>query len=222
VPPARIAVTPAAPDPCFTPAPARQVDALRARLKLPERYVLYVGTNRPHKNLPRLVEAWARIADGRTDGCHLVLAGPEDDRYPEARRRARAMNLKTVVFPGAIPEADLPALYSGARLAVQPSLCEGFGLPVLEAMACGTPVACARIPALVEIGGDAALYFDPEHTGEMADALGRGLDEQGLRAELVSRGRAQAGGFSWAQTAVQTLAAYRELEAGATGAGRPS
>lgn len=207
VPSSRITVTPAAADPSFRPVPSEQVAALRERLSLPDRYVLYVGTNRPHKNLPRLIEAWARVDGGRHDGCRLLIAGAEDARYPQARRRVQALALETVRFLGPIAEADLPTLYTGARLVVQPSLCEGFGLTVIEAMACGTPVACARVPALEEVSGGAALHFDPASPAEMADAISRGLDDE-LRAQMASRSLARARQFSWARTAALTLEAY--------------
>ena len=146
----RITVVPDAADASFRPAPPEQIATVLARLGLPKRYVLYVGTNRPHKNLSRLVEAWAGLGEGRRDGCRLVIAGPEDRRYPEARQRARMLSHGEILFPGTIQEGDISALYSGARLFVQPSLSEGFGLPVVEAMACGAPVACSRTPALDE------------------------------------------------------------------------
>lgn len=205
-----ITVVPDAADPSFRPAPPEQIAAVRARLGLPERYVLYVGTNRPHKNLPRLVEAWAGVAEERRDGCRLVIAGPEDRRYPGARQRARMLNHGAVLFPGTIQEGDLSALYSGAQLVVQPSLCEGFGLPVIEAMACGAPVACSRTPALDETSGGAALQFDPTSVAEMSTAIDRVLNEEDLRARLVSRGFKRAGEFSWARTAALTLGAYRK------------
>ncbi len=206
----RITVVPDAADPSFRPALPEQIAAVRARLGLPKRYVLYVGTNRPHKNLSRLVEAWAGVAEERRNGCRLVIAGPEDSRYPEARERARMLNHRAVLFLGAIQEGDLSALYSGARLVVQPSLCEGFGLPVVEAMACGAPVACSRTLALDETSGGAALQFDPMNVAEMSAAIDRVLNEEDLRAQLVSRGFRQAGEFSWVRTATLTLGAYRK------------
>ncbi len=150
------------------------------------------------------------MAEERRNGCRLVIAGPEDSRYPEARERARMLNHRAVLFLGAIQEGDLSALYSGARLVVQPSLCEGFGLPVVEAMACGAPVACSRTLALDETSGGAALQFDPMNVAEMSAAIDRVLNEEDLRAQLVSRGFRQAGEFSWVRTATLTLGAYRK------------
>ncbi len=205
----RITVVPDAADASFRPAPPEQIATVLARLGLPKRYVLYVGTNRPHKNLSRLVEAWAGLGEGRRDGCRLVIAGPEDRRYPEARQRARMLSHGEILFPGTIQEGDISALYSGARLFVQPSLSEGFGLPVVEAMACGAPVACSRTPALDETSGGAALQFDPTNVTEMSKAIDQVLNDEALRARLVSRGLKRAGEFSWARTATLTLGAYR-------------
>ena len=168
LPPDRITVTPPAVDISFRPATPEQVASLRERRGLPEHYVLYVGTNRPHKNLPGLVAAWERLGQ-RRNGHQLVIAGPTDRRYLEVCGRAQ-VNGSQVVVLDRIAEADLPTLYSGARLLVQPSLVEGFGLPVIEAMACGVPVACSRGPALDEASGGAALAFDPTNVDEMASA----------------------------------------------------
>lgn len=111
---------------------------------------------------------------------------------------------------GEVPEEDLPALYRLATAFVFPSLWEGFGLPILEAMACGTPVACANSSSLPEVAGDAALLFDPTSPGEIAGALLRLLGEPELRAELLQRGLARAKGFSWEKTALETLSVYRK------------
>ena len=208
--PERITVVPYAADASFRLAHQEQIAAARGHLGIPERYVLYLGTNRPHKNLSRLVEAWAGLADGRRSGCRLVIAGPQDARYTEARRRARALDPGAVLFVGNVDEADLAAVYSGARLVVQPSLCEGFGLPVIEAMACGVPVACSRTPELDEVSGGAALQFDPTNVAEMSTAIDQVLNDEGLRAQLVSRGSTRAGEYSWARSAELTLSAYRK------------
>ncbi|RME46231.1 MAG: glycosyltransferase family 1 protein [Chloroflexi bacterium] len=211
VDPARISVTPLAADPRLRPAHPDAIDRLKRRLGLPERYVLYVGINKPHKNLTRLVEAWAQIAQyaARTT---LVIAGHEDPRYPQARQRAAALGLDSVAFLGPVAEEDLPALYSGAELFVFPSLYEGFGLPVVEAMACGTPVACSNVSSLPEVAGDAALLFDPHTPEAIATAIQQVLRDTDLRAVLRQRGLEQAGQFSWERTARLTLEAYRSLD----------
>lgn len=206
---ARVSVIPEAADPAFGPRPDREIAALRARLGLPERYVLYLGSNKPHKNLVRLVEAWARL---QPQPMPLALAGLWDPRFPEARLRAEALGLGDAVrFLGSVPEPDLPALYGGATAFVFPSEYEGFGLPVLEAMACGAPVACARTSSLADIAGDAALMFDPAGEEAIAQALAQLLSTPDLRAELRDRGRERAARFSWQRAAQETLALYRQM-----------
>ena len=232
LPPERITAAPLAADPAFCPQPPEKVAEIRARYALPECFVLYLGSNKPHKNLTRLVEAW-QMGDGRWQmaNCKLVIAGAWDERYPEARELANSSGAKTSpkngqlpassnqlpIWLGHVPEADLPALYSAATAFVFPSLYEGFGLPVLEAMACGTPVICSNTSSLPEVAGDpsagvgpsAALLVDPLDTAVLADALGLVLTNDGLRAELRRRGLAQAAHFTWLQTAAATLAIYR-------------
>jgi alpha-1,3-rhamnosyl/mannosyltransferase len=145
----------------------------------------------------------------------LVIAGTWDPRYPESRQRAEALALKEAVhFLGPIVEEDLPTLYSGAVAFVFPSEYEGFGLPVLEAMACGTPVACSNTSSLAEVAGDAALLFDPTDVAAIADALTHLLHEPSLWADLRERGLRRTAQFSWERTARDTLAVYRQTVRG--------
>ncbi len=217
VPHRRVVTIPEAADPTFRPRPPAEVSALRRKYGLPERYVLYLGSNKPHKNLVRLIEAWALAATrgiGREAGVTLVVAGAWDPRYPEPRQRAESLGLEDVRWLGPVPETDLPALYTGATAFVFPSLYEGFGLPVLEAMACGVPVLCSNASSLPEIAGDAALTFDPADPEAIADALVRVLGDADLRADLRDRGVRRARTFSWERTARETLALYREMADG--------
>ncbi|HID89588.1 MAG TPA: glycosyltransferase family 1 protein, partial [Anaerolineae bacterium] len=192
----------------------------RRKYGLPERYILYLGSNKPHKNLVRLVEAWALVTKrGTRDTEHgsrttLVIAGAWDPRYPESRERAESLGLGNIRWLGPVPESDLPALYTGATVFVFPSLYEGFGLPVLEAMACGAPVICSNVSSLPEVAGDAAVTFTPTDPGAIADALDRVLNDAGLCADLRDRGLRRARLFSWDQSARRTLALYREVRAG--------
>jgi glycosyltransferase involved in cell wall biosynthesis len=207
----KVVVTPLAADPAFHPRSPAEVESLRRRYALPERYVLYVGSGKPHKNLTQLVGAWSRIRRSPpATGTSLVIAGPSDPRYLEPRQRADTLGLDDVVWLGPVPEPDLPALYTGATVFVFPSLYEGFGLPVLEAMACGTPVACSNTSSLPEVTGDAALTFEPTDAASIADALAHLLGDADLRAELRGQGLRRAAGFSWERTARQTLAQYRQ------------
>ena len=209
----RIVITPLAADAHFTPRPPTQIATLRQKYALPERYVLYLGSNKPHKNLVRLVEAWGTL-DRRSQvaDCRLVLAGHWDERYSQTRETVAQLGLQdSVIFVGLAAEDDLPALYSGATLFVFPSEYEGFGLPVLEAMACGAPVACSKTSSLPEVVGDAAILFDPTDTEAIAGSLRRALASPDLRADLRERGLEQAACFSWERVAQETLAVYRQM-----------
>ncbi len=194
----------------FRPQPATVVDAARRQWGLPDRYILYVGSNKPHKNLARLVEAFADARRlGTCAGLHLVIAGRWDARYPEARIKAHQLGIaEYVAFLPDVADEMLPALYSGAELFVFPSEYEGFGLPVLEAMACGTPVICADRSSLPEVVGDAARRVDPYDVTALAAAIGELASDPQKRADLRARGLARAACFTWRRTAEQTYAAY--------------
>ncbi len=196
----------------FRPLPPEARRAAAERVGLPDRYVLYVGSNKPHKNLSRLVRAWAAV---RPEGVVLAIAGAWLPAHGAPRALAGRLGLEPrhVRFVGPVPEELLPGLYGGALGFVFPSLYEGFGLPVLEAMACGTPVACSRIGSLQEVAGGAALYFNPFNVDEMAVALERLVDDAALRATLRARGLERAAQFTWERTARDTLAVYRQLAA---------
>lgn len=215
----RIVVTPGAPPECFYPAAASEIDALRDRLGLPERYALHVGTNKPHKNLERFLEAWVKLQDTQIIGaagfdCGLVFAGAHDPRHPLPKAVARSLGVKEIRCLGLVDEEDLPTLYSGAELFVLPSLDEGFGLPILEAMACGTPVACSRRASLPEVAGHAAIYFDPLDPKSIAESLTRVFKNPSYRKVLGDRGRIRAGQLTWKHTARLTLDAYRRTAGG--------
>jgi len=213
VAPQRLVVIPEAAAAHFQPQRAAAIAALRAKYALPNQYVLYLGSNKPHKNLKRLVEAW-NIAALKSDvpKVKLAVAGHWEDRYPDAKQRAAELGLQDhIIFVGPVADNDLPALYSGAMLFVFPSQYEGFGLPVLEAMACGTPVACSHIPSLSQIAQGAAHTFDPARTADIAEALHRLLTHAELRADLRQLGLKQAASFSWTRAAGETLAVYQRL-----------
>lgn len=206
VPRDKITVTPLAADPHFAPQPAERLADARARYGLPARYVLYVGSNKPHKNLARLVRAFTLSRLSR-EGWTLVIAGHWDARYPQARALAEQLNAPVRFVPN-VPEADLPAVYSGAGVFVFPSLYEGFGLPVLEAMACGVPVTCAHSASLPEVAGEAARLFNPLDPADMAHALDLTLAEADTRRALSL---ARAATFRWEHTAELTAAYWRAL-----------
>lgn len=187
-------------------APTPKAD-LRRTLELGERPVLLTfSAKRPHKNLLRLIDALATLEDRPL----LVLPGYPTEHEQELRDRAAALGvIADVRFPGWISEADREGLYALATAFVFPSLYEGFGLPVLEAMQRGVPVATSDRGSLAEVAGDAALRFDPEDTGAIAAAVARLLAEPALREDLVARGARQAAAHGWDRTAAGTVAAYR-------------
>ena len=217
LPPQRVTTTPLAADERFHPQSDGEIARVRAAYNLPPQMVLFVGINKPHKNLPRLVQAFARL-HRQGSRATLVLAGPWDERYPEVRRVIEAEGIgEHVRLLGPVDDADLPGLYAAATLFVLPSLVEGFGLPLLEAMACGTAAACSNISSLPAIAGDAALTFDPFDVEAIAVAMQQLLADLALRSERAQAGLAQAARFSWANTAAATLAVYRR----AADLGRP-
>ncbi len=209
--PDRILVTPLAADARFAPCPLEDIAAVRQKYALPDGYVLYVGSNKPHKNLVRLIEAWSLVVSSAPYAAHppLVIAGHWDSRYPQTQEKVVQSGIRDrVIFLHDVPEQELAALYSGASLFVFPSLYEGFGLPVLEAMACGTPVVCSHTSSLPEVAGDAALLVDPLDVEGIAASIRRALGDEGLRQRMREKGLARAAIFSWEQTARMTLAAY--------------
>ena len=185
----------------------------RTRYARGRRYVLAVGNLQPRKNLGRLIEAFGELlAAGMVPhDVVLVLAGQSHWRGSEVYRRTEKRGLlERVCFPGFVPEEDLPALYRGAEVFAYPSIYEGFGLPPLEAMACGTPVVCSNASALPETVGKAAALFDPYDTDALGQALRELLNDDARRRGLSVAGLARAARFSWEKAAQETLAAYYE------------
>jgi glycosyltransferase involved in cell wall biosynthesis len=205
----RIEVIPNGVDSQFHPADAVIVDELRRRLALPERYVLSVGTLEPRKNLRTLLASWEQLPPEFGD-VGLVLAGAKGRQF----RSAGIEQLPTGVrLTGYVEDADLPALYSGAEAFIYPSLYEGFGMPVLEAMSCGTPVICSRTTSLPEVAGDAALLVDPCDTESIAGGIRRLLTDAELRRGVRARGLERAKQFSWDQAAAATAEVLRQTAA---------
>jgi glycosyltransferase involved in cell wall biosynthesis len=213
VSPDRIVVIPEGVDNHFKPPSRAELDRVRQHYALPDRYMLYFGSNKPHKNVPCLIEAFAQaVSSDRKSAIRLVIAGHWDQRYPQAKDWVTKLNLKDRVrFIGLVTDDELPALYGGAELFAFPSEYEGFGLPVLEAMACGVPVVCGDRSSLPEVAGDAALLCDPDNVAALAHAIEQALTDRDMRAMLQQRGLARAAQFSWEQTAEHTLQVYRAL-----------
>jgi glycosyltransferase involved in cell wall biosynthesis len=201
----------------IAPAPQRQVPpdprATRERLGLgPAPIALCVAAMRAHKNLHGLIRAISMLGDGRVgeEPAQLVLPGSPNAYEQELRALAQELGLEDRVrFPGWISDQDLEDLYSVATCFVLPTLQEGFGLPVLEAMSRDVPVACSDIPVLREVAGDAALMFDPHDPTSIANAIGRLTRDRELAHELVQHGRERCRLFTWDHTAQATLASYR-------------
>jgi glycosyltransferase involved in cell wall biosynthesis len=179
-----------------------RLKAVRARYNLPERYLLFIGTLQPRKNISRIVQAYARWqAKQAASDVALVLAGPQGWLYDPNW----TAGVPGVILPGYIQDSDIAALYSGALGLVFPTLYEGFGFPVLEAMRCGTPVITSTSSSLPEVAGNAALMVNPRDTDAVADAIDRIVKDQPLRADLVRKGFEQAQQFTWQHAAEQTL-----------------
>jgi len=185
--------------------------SLRQRYHLPDRFILYVGTIEPRKNLTTLLEALKPL-QGMYSGLKLVIAGRPGWLYQPTFDRIKALGLEDQVrVLGYVPDEDLPALYRAAEVFVFPSLYEGFGLPPLEAMACGTPVICSNTSSLPEVVGDAGLLVNPHDVAAWTAALERLLSEAELRQELRQRGLHRATKFTWKEAAGRTLEVYQRL-----------
>ena len=194
-------------DTAYRPLPVREVAAFRREEGLPERFILFVGTLEPRKNVVRLIEAYARLPKDRPA---LMLVGGKGWLYDEIFARVEALGLSGEVrFAGYVPAEVLPWWYNAADLFVYPSLYEGFGLPPLEAMACGTAVISSTASSLPEVVGQAGLLIDPTNTETLAKAMEQVLADREMQQEMESAGLAQAQKFSWEQTARQTVTSYR-------------
>lgn len=213
-PPEKIHVIYEAAAPHFSPAIPEAIAHARQRYHLPERYVIVVGTIEPRKNYPRLLRALTQVRKDHPD-LALVVVGSKGWLYENFFREIEGLNAQSwVIFPGFVDDADLPSVYSGATLMAMPSVYEGFGLPILEAMACGVPVVSSNQASLPELGGDAALYADPYNETAMAETILGLLNNPSQQATLREKGIRQAAQFSWDQAARQTLALYDQLRMG--------
>ena len=197
-------------NPRFRPASPETIASVRARYNLPEHFILYVGTIEPRKNLTALLEAFHHLL--ATHDLRLVIVGKKGWLYEGFFLRLRELGLEDrVIFTGYVPDEDLPAIYSAAELFVFPSLYEGFGLPVLEAMACGVPVICSNTSSLPEVAGDAALLVDPTDVRALAGAMEQALTDEALRVTLRARGIERAQRFTWARAAQETMQVYENV-----------
>lgn len=194
-------------DGAFQPRPSDEVAQFRQRHDLPDHFILHIGTLQPRKNIPTLLEAFKQI---ERLGLTLVLVGGKGWLYDEIFRRVESLGLQDAVrFTGYVPDDELPLWYNAASLFVFPSLHEGFGMPVVEAMACGTPVVASNLPSVGEAVGEAALLFDPLNALELAERMLAVVKDDALWAKMSEAGLAQASRFSWQQAGRETAAVYR-------------
>ncbi len=187
-----------------------EIVEVRAKYHLPDRYFLFLGTLQPRKNIQRLIEAFARVVtETRDQSLSLVLSGKQGWLIAGVLQQALANVPSTVrqriILTGYVDDSEIPAMYSGSLALVFPSLYEGFGFPVLEAMCCGTPVLCSNTSSLPELAGDAAVLVDPLKVESIADGMSWLAADAGLRTDLVTKGYRQAAQFTWQRTAATTL-----------------
>lgn len=212
IPPEKVVVTPEAPRLSFQSREDSRIVEVRKRLGIDRDFVLFVGTIEPRKNLRRLVEAFAQVRRATSMSPKLVIAGGNgwlmDDFTSLIEQQRLADDIR---LTGYLEDDELCALYSSCRAFIYPSLYEGFGLPPLEAMACGAPVITSRIPSIIETVGSAARLIDPCDVEDLARAITELLSDDKMREHYAEQGKIQAKKFSWEQTALKTLGVYREL-----------
>jgi glycosyltransferase involved in cell wall biosynthesis len=214
VPEEKITVTYVGLDPLFQKIPPpSEIDALRRRYGLKDRFILSVGQLHKRKNIPGLLQAFRRLAAHSPLNVQLVLAGGEGDGSAEVREAVRPLGRDRVVFTGCLPDEDLLRFYHAAECLVYPSFYEGFGLPVLEAMACGCPVITSNVSSLPEVAGEAALLIDPYRVETIASALVSLLTNPCLSQTLIQKGFEQARRFTWEAAARKTLEVFEKVKA---------
>lgn len=208
----RITVIHLAADPSFQPVPDGEARRVANQYGLEPGFLLFVGTLEPRKNVPGLLRAYRILLDQKATAEPLVLVGGKGWLYEEIFDRVEALRLSDhVCFLHGVPDVDLPGLYSAASVLTTPSFYEGFGLPALEAMACGTPVVVAERASLPEVVGDAGIMVDPEDPEAIAGGLKRVLTDEELHARMATLGLERASRFSWERVARETLDVYREV-----------
>lgn len=212
VPSEKISVVYLAADPSFHPQPEEAAREVAARYDLRPGFPLFVGTLEPRKNIPGLLLAYRMLLDDKVTASPLVLVGSKGWLYEDIFERVEALALTDHVrFLHAVPDADLPGLYTASGVLAMPSFYEGFGLPALEAMSCGTPVVVADRASLPEVVGSAGLLVNPDEPEEIAQALEQVLTDDSRRKYMREAGLKQVEAFTWRQTASQTLAVYKDV-----------
>jgi glycosyltransferase involved in cell wall biosynthesis len=196
----------------FKKLKSKNLNGILPELNPNKKTILYIGNTRPYKNLPRLLEAFGLLQKRKPENYQLIIAGGEKRNLPLLKRITIDLNIeKDVFFTGNLTDIEVVALMNAADVFVFPSLEEGFGLPPLEAMACGTPVVTSNVSSLPEVVGDAALLVDPENVEEIASAIEKVLTDEKMREELIRKGFERVKNFSWEKTASETLKIYKSV-----------
>jgi len=211
IPDEKIKVIYLAADKIFQPLDKVIISKIKQKYNFDFPLILYVGTLEPRKNIPTLIKAFCKL---KKEGLpHILLVtGKKDGKYKKIFEMVKRLNLqKDTIFTGYVPEEDLPAIYNAADLFVYPSLYEGFGLPPLEAMACGTPVITSNTSSFPEVVGDAGIMVKPHDVDELAKVMYEVLTNDGLREDMIKKGLKQAKKFSWKKCAKETLEVYQEV-----------
>src|SRR5436190_2974024 len=196
----------------LTPANAERMELVKQRYQLDHPFVLYVGNIKPHKNIERLIDAFGRARSQCPEDLKLIIIGDEISKYPALRQSVHKHKLdKHVRFLGFQPMETLAAFYRLARAFVFPSLYEGFGLPPLEAMACGAPVVTSNVSSLPEVAGGAALLVDPYDEDSIANGIIQAVTDEPLRTSLITRGQERARSFSWPQSVRKIHEIYMDV-----------
>jgi len=192
----------------------RLVRVLKSRLRgigIDYPYILYLGTLEPRKNVERLIEAFIQLKKKQINE-KLLISGIKGWDYQSIFDKVASLGVeKEIIFSGFIPNELIPFLYNGASAFVYPSLYEGFGLPVLEAMACGVPVVTSNVSSLPEVAGDAAILINPYSVDELADGIWRILSDEELRNQCIEKGIERAKSFTWERCAMETMKAFNEV-----------
>jgi glycosyltransferase involved in cell wall biosynthesis len=212
VPAEKIFTAPNGVDPAFQPiTDAHRLEGCRGKYNLPRDFILYLGTIEPRKNIPLLLRAYHRLAQTGSP-YHLVITGKRGWMYKQVWETIEDLNLQPLIhFPGYIPVEELPIVYNLARVFVYPTIYEGFGLPPLEAMACGTPVITTAVPAMQELLGDAGILVPPQEEDALFQALRELLIDRQMQAHLSMKGRERARHFTWKSCAQTTMQVYQHV-----------
>lgn len=189
-----------------------KIKKLKHKFNIAKPYIMYVGQWREHKNIIKMIRAFSLLRRRYNVDYQLVMVGKIDNKYPLVKTTVKELGLTDqVIFTGYVPDSDLPYMYNGAELFVWPSLYEGFGLPPLEAMACGVPVISSNVSCMPEVLGDAAYYFDPHSVEAMAKSMSDVASSYSLKRELRLKGLRQARKYSFEKSAKETLKIYKQV-----------